>query len=167
MASSWQQHIQNVKKEPGNEHLSFKDLLSKASLTWSGGKNKAPNKKTKKKNKPVKTQKIKHKRKFVHSQKNNKKHKSQTYKVKSKKKSKGGAGIFNQITSAVTGVFKPPSESEASKQLRNELLDELKNDNCNNIMLIKEAISLANDNTKLYNSIVTIMKLKEKTGTFR
>ena len=162
---SWQEHIQNCKKEPGNENLSFKELLSKASKTWKGNKNKVSNKvsnkKTKKRDKPVKTQKIKKKRKFVHSQKKHKKHKSQTYKVKPNKNSKGGAGFFNQITSAVTGVFKAPDESIASKELRDEIINQLKNDDCNKIMQIKETISFANDNSKLYNSIVNVIKLNE------
>ena len=162
---SWQEHIQNCKKEPGNENLSFKELLSKASKTWKGNKNKVSNKvsnkKTKKRDKPVKTQKIKKKRKLVHSQKKHKKHKSQTYKVKPNKNSKGGAGFFNQITSAVTGVFKAPDESIASKELRDEIINQLKNDDCNKIMQIKETISFANDNSKLYNSIVNVIKLNE------
>ncbi len=159
---SWQEHIQNCKKEPGNENLSFKELLSKASKTWKGNKNTVSNKKTKKRDKPVKTQKIKKKRKFVHSQKKHKKHKSQTYKVKpNKKKSKGGAGFFNQITSAVTGVFKAPNETIASKELRDEIINQLKNDDCNKIMQIKETILFANDNSKLYNSIINVIKLNE------
>ena len=159
--SSWQEHIQKVKKEPGNGDLSFKDLLSKASLTWNKGKNNVPNKKTKKKNRPVKTQKIKRKHKHNHSLKKHKKHKRQTLKAKTGKKSRGGAGIFNQITSAVTGVFKAPNETQASIELRKELLDELRNDNCNKVMQIKEAITFANENSKLYNTLVNIMKLQE------